>query len=1510
MNALKNKRGFALVLVLIVIMLAATMAVFFLAAAGRERRGVDIYSKGSQVRHLAGMSVNRVMGQIGAATKEGTAATPVSWASQPGMIRTFDSSGSPKNFYKLYSWDQMVEAGGSFSGTSATQIPPSDWKSQPAVYTDLNQQINDVYPIVDPRAQGLVQGFSIDSGNAIISASGVAAPMPVKWLYVLEDGQMVAPAGSGNNVTIPGATANNGVVGRVAFWTDDETSKVNVNTASEGEYWDWPKSGSRDDLQFAGNPPVKGEFQRVAGHPSMTSLSAVLPELLTEDPDPTKTRWLSSFRTQAQALYGLTPRISWGGSLGGTYPVPNYADNYAPPSASVAARPVPVPLDTDRLYVSSDDFWFRPDRSANLAFTNLAPVADGGGDDQMKRIKSFQRRLFFLTANSRAPETTLFETPRVSLWPITWPWLSSYFVRRSISSPASVPSDIPDPADDLEKNPWMTAEEKLLAFCSTLNVSATDKTLRHRFYFQRQNPDSPKHDWLEIQRNQDLVEYVRREMETDIPGFGSNLAAKWNGGSGAGDSASWIALNIFDYSRSQINQYTTPTFQKGLQYSYTGASFRYGRINGVEIGTGADYVEPNAKAVTPLNVSFRGSEFLTQGAFPTLEEVAVMFYATSRGATGDPTKYEPKPPDNSGLAPTDPGYKDPTNPFNWSNLINSNSSNTEAIVDPVTGTTGYTNGTPKANAADTTSVLDDVGARTTEMRAVMLFDFTNLVQGAHRFAPVFWIKVTGGSFTVNNTPIGLPKTGSRSVQIAFNPKVVAARNTEFLTKRDDGTQRPKIFNNDTTGNAQVWTLVSDPIATDPNATGFVFGGGDITVEIYSCNSDDVDEDPTGNSANLIMTKVIPFGQWSGQLLPIPLAPRWTTVSGKYAGPPVGLPGATSPDVRPNPAFSGSTELRSCAWAKTEYAPLIAGKQPNSNNRNVDTWTATRSASQFASYAYEAGQIHTYESTVGSGGPLDPDDVRDSARPALLSVSTNFRKRVAGVAQRAPRNGRSEFFFEGATKDTTTPATTASSAANRVREMFMVASDTAGKESESLITPYDTVISMVANPATGAGDGRNGQVTEFRRIDQVMGAQPPEIVSSVIYPRATAGKQYHALGTPGLMPAATGYQNYPTFHTDTNLMARTGGDPAASGANLGDSTGTGGSIGASLGLKQQVPVGADWTTMPGAFPDGSTLVRPDQDYQQLYADASYADAMVPYYERSSSYMLDTRGTSSTDVAYFSPNRQVPSPILLGTLPSSLSTGWQTLAFSPNPANPNHPGLTTPPDHLLLDFFWMPVAEPYPISDQFSTAGKINLNYAIMPFSYIHRKTGLYALLKPTWLTALPDSAAVNYKSHYFMRQAGTRSRFAIDPGATLEGFDAKFQTGDIFRSASQLCEMFLVPVGESLSNVNSSYWSTRKLTADNAREEPYNNLYSRVTTKSNTFTVHWRVQSLRKVPGPSAGTWDESKDKMASELRGSTVIERFIDPNATDIPDYATNSTAKPLSQFYKWRVVSENFFQP
>ncbi|MDX2081880.1 MAG: Verru_Chthon cassette protein A [Terrimicrobiaceae bacterium] len=1418
-------RAFALVLVLIVLVLVTSMAVLFLASAGRERRGVELYARDGEVRHLASLAVNRVIGQISTATREGTASDPVAWASQPGMVRTYDASGAAANVYKLYSWDNFVEPAAGFNPADSAQMPPAGWPSRPAEFVDLNQPINGIHPIVDPAAIGEVEGFSIDDSAAAVSGSGSEAPMPVRWLYVLQDGRLAAPtAGNPNSPTIPGASSNNPIVGRVAFWTDDETSKVNVNTASEGAFWDSPKSASRDEMQFAANPPVKNEFQRTPGHPAMTSLSAVFGELLNEDSsDPTRTRWADTaeFRREIQSIFNLTPRVHVGGSLGGTAPVNSYTTDYS--LAALPNLPTRITPDSDRLYATADDFWFAPARSSQAAFDAL-------GGDEKERVNRFQQRLFFLTAASRAPETTLFETPRVSLWPVTWPWPSSFFRpwkdsntfrgRNSGALPTTVA-----PSQPISQNPWMTSEERLLAFCATLNIGAAQP---NRYFFQRQNPDSPTHDWQEIERNQELVNYIRRSFDREIPAFGGRLADKWGA-----RNADWIALNTFGFSRAMINQVAWNSIpsnpvqpgQNEVGYSFTGLAARDIWLNNTRR---SQYIEPNAYTVAPLRTSVNGSDYTSVGAYPRLEEVAVMFYATARRLPVPPAASAPQrsTPENNYF-----------NPFNWQYLINP--------------------GPAHGGSADY-----PIASQTTEMRAVMLFDFTALSSGVTSASPVFWIRVNGQPFRVNGNSIALPAGGGRSVQwntfitrsTMVNPLFWPLFNKSGATSgaRPD----PKIFENSSSA-ANRWALISDPIPISPDSVTFEFAGTQITVDIYAPYSTNLETDPTSDPNQLVSTQTIDFSAWDGSL-PVPIAPRWNVRDAN----------ASPPRNRPDPNVSSfvTPEARPTRWANIEIAPSLLNPLDTfapDQIRDTTNLLPTRTIP----YAY-----------ISNNGTL---------------VSPVFENRVRSL------NGRNQSIF---------------TAENSGTDLSRAEIDTPLLEGVPIITPYDTVISMAADPTgPGGGDPRILESTPtFRRIDQIFGGQPDLVFKNTqpsppgpFYPRATARAQFHALGTPGSAgPLSTGYRRTLQFGPSNISMATTGRF-GWTASQLGAGTSLEGMVGGYFAGNNRVQPEWDWTMMPGNLPDGGLLWRPDQDYQTLFTDFSdSAFVGTPYFLRYQAY-------GSPGSGYFSPNRQVPSPVILGTLPSSRTTGWQTLAFSPIPAaGTSHPGLTTPRDHLVLDLFWMPIAEPYPISDQFSTAGKVNLNYAIVPFAYLERKTALHALLKSTWMSAIPDSAVTDYKSHFFFRQSNTRTRFAVDIPETLQDFDAKFASGDIFRSASQICEMFLVPVGQQLSGVKSSFWTTRRLTADNLREQPYDHLYSRVTTKSNTFTVHWRVQSLRKAPGSAPDVWEEGRDRTAAELRGSTLIERYIDPNATDIPDYATEPDAEPLSRFYRWRIVSENYFQP
>ena len=340
-------------------------------------------------------------------------------------------------------------------------------------------------------------------------------------------------------------------------------------------------------------------------------------------------------------------------------------------------------------------------------------------------------------------------------------------------------------------------------------------------------------------------------------------------------------------------------------------------------------------------------------------------------------------------------------------------------------------------------------------------------------------------------------------------------------------------------------------------------------------------------------------------------------------------------------------------------------------------------------------------------------------------------------------------------------------------------------------------------------------------------------------------------------------------------------------------------------------------------DSGTAVTPDGAFIN-YADESVPpnnDSLTPYFANLS---LDNKIVAN----WHSPNRKIASPVAFGSLPQAAvqNKPWQTLLFRPSGSTP-HPGsrgrdldgtadATKAPDHAWLDLFWMPIVEPWAISETYSTAGKINLNHQIAPFTYIERTTALQALLRTERIPAV--SSVNNFYGGNFTKNpstaySGTKEIvLSMNVPETLLAIQQKNPSSGLYRnyvSASEICEVPLIPTGTTYANINS-FWSNNQLTSDNLRELPYNNIYPRLTTKSNTYTVHYRVQMLKKLPGGDQTTWDESKDKVASELRGSTLIERFLDPNAT-YPDYATAfSTSASLETLYRFRVLQRSQFTP
>ena len=280
------------------------------------------------------------------------------------------------------------------------------------------------------------------------------------------------------------------------------------------------------------------------------------------------------------------------------------------------------------------------------------------------------------------------------------------------------------------------------------------------------------------------------------------------------------------------------------------------------------------------------------------------------------------------------------------------------------------------------------------------------------------------------------------------------------------------------------------------------------------------------------------------------------------------------------------------------------------------------------------------------------------------------------------------------------------------------------------------------------------------------------------------------------------------------------------------------------------------------------------------------------------------------AFFSPNHQVSSAGMFGSLPTRVKAGvpYQTLLFRPSTSG--HPAVSdTIPDHLFMDLFWMPIVEPYAISEPFSTAGKINMNYQIVPFTYIERSTALQAAMQAERVLGIPTTVSTTYKNRddlkNILRNKISAGASSENASGTLSQFMQRFASSDkgyAFKSATEICDLHLVPEGYNVGTM-SSFWVTNALTGDNVRERPYANLYQKLTTKSNTFTVHYRVQALQQSNNdPQPTQWREGRDVVTSEYRGSTIIERFISPD-TVLPDFADPTTTGTLDSYYKWHIV-------
>ncbi|MDB6118168.1 MAG: Verru Chthon cassette protein [Verrucomicrobiaceae bacterium] len=379
-----DQRGLALISVLGVVTLATILILALFSVSDSEFKASQIYRDGENARHLADSAVNMVIGQIQAAATgaglpaSGSGAAPVGstiWASQPGAVRVYNSSGKFELGRTLYSSKTMVWPGGIIGEKKmAMEAPSPVWATSLDQWVDLNRPVERAtagaatvvhFPIFDPRATqpvgggaAGVEGFQIlpqSIGSSSVSSStlgvviGGAAPatwrlpMPVEWLYVLKDGSVgtvVQPAGGeGQWAGAGGAgpTDLNPIIGRVGFWTDDECCKININTAGEPGFWSQVGAMHERERSWADSPPALFEYQRYPGHPATVALSSVLaPGFNPNNYFPPPSVYPLANLAFKNSIYEFVPKLAVGGTNDGTVP---FAPNDLALGASQTAPP-------------------------------------------------------------------------------------------------------------------------------------------------------------------------------------------------------------------------------------------------------------------------------------------------------------------------------------------------------------------------------------------------------------------------------------------------------------------------------------------------------------------------------------------------------------------------------------------------------------------------------------------------------------------------------------------------------------------------------------------------------------------------------------------------------------------------------------------------------------------------------------------------------------------------------------------------------------------------------------------------------------------------------------------------------------------------------------------------------------------------------------------------------------------------------------------------------------------
>ncbi|MEQ1824126.1 MAG: Verru_Chthon cassette protein A, partial [Fimbriimonadaceae bacterium] len=1624
----RDNRGLALISVLGLVTLATILILSLFSVGQTEHKSARIYAAGASAKQFADNAVNIVIGQVQAAA-EGTGATGTGrtiWASQPGSVRVYGQNGSFLVGRKLYSDDVMVSTTAGIGGEQAfgkdsTQDPNfSNWNDHPDQYADLNAPVvtsvdgerHIYFPIIDPRAsigttdRGPVDGFTFyespgsDSGysdggskiqNVVKSAAlegiNMRLPMPVQWLYFLRDGNTGVVDGQGEWASAGVApSADNPIIGRVGFWTDDETCKVNINTAGEPSPWNIPTVYFQRDALWADAPPSFNEFQRYPGHPATVALSSVfVPPSGIYHPDtyPVPSSKAMSFKN---AIYDLAPKLASGGSQDGT-------KVFAPDElkADTSAQVLLTAAYKEYLFANVDEIHF--DSGMKGKERNVNKLSWGTGSPLISP-ENLEHTRAFLTSNSRGSELNMFGLPRVAIWPVP---------ERS------------------RGKAFRTGFDDSIALCGTLGSDPTNT-----YFFERLDSHSSLADIGRdsggkqgLVRNAKLMNYLYAMVNQVMPG-GASFTTKYTANGGRNDAAQ-ILVEIFDYIRttnlydsflaesyntakdlrdgdpnvagSKVNDIVIFDEVAKLKpfYTYTEPRFSTTRTRDNIAGltsTMPEYKaytkqEPVATGMYPGHGQVRPSDWLAGtvsqleykgfGRFPTVSEIALHFICTGDGLN-DKGSYTVTTPDGSvirsggktaemidtqalnvrlirtervggglpkrlywysnippfpsmktfeswGCDPGSLGSGGPYDPARHPGWDSANWNSTLAFNNSAGGGVPLKEDEKRVQAALTvetfvpalgwTKIAPEFSV-TLDANALASIQVESVVDGITKYVPLFsstesrvWKSSgvhMGGTRGLTYTGIN-PVGGSYGTEAFMTGRTVKALGTMPADSGyvgDTGTPN---------GNLKDFNFVSSCFTVkrqkgaDPKKPAAIQfkGGSPIELKIYA--SHDFAGGGANSKKNSIPVQTIRF-QIPDGTMPVPHLVVYSSERREYIDSGGGRIEAKA--------------INACRWWTFNA------------NGAINRWTG--------------------RGNLNPGNPWGGGVVNNST-PDEISRRDTYGRMHAG---------------------------TTSGYAN-------VETRPAGKAGK---VPYDrSLIYGYANTANFSGVKANNKVD----LDDIDEYEPGNLLSqtdsmgTVGYYGTDSIKSivpqhgdYRILAGMKVVPESM-WMRHPVWAKEESELFAHSLNSFSSGAELGfdlggTSAGRGGTsqdeeadnrlIQGAWYPQTKIPdspnnaVASKWSTQyrdfdngPGNVRDGAYINKAD-DGNLSVMDLFYGNKGRGIHTVRNAYFSDTQLQLPSKAAFFTPNRMISSPGVFG----SLSTGvygsqpagepnkglygvpWRTLLFradiNGHVGAAQWSGGVSPADHHFLDLFWMPVVEPYAISNNFSTAGKVNLNWQLLPFTHIRRETALYAALKGEILTAISQNNAFvagnprkssgtpsrtnrvaykdfktgtgDYPQSYWSEADNFKWERRINIPETLRQLEERFvynpsvygAAQGLLRTASQLCELHLIPekFGNDGLNANGiaynpatrtgkmrAFWDANRLTGDNTRERPYANIYQKVTTKSNTYRVHFLAQSLLKAKSLAATTVDTTRDTVTSTYRGSALVERYLDSGSADSP---------------------------